>query len=53
MVEKCIQLQSSLCKILTVVVRIVLVVVEESIDNAQGSGSKSAAPFTNMLINLE
>ena len=52
-VEKCPGFQSRVCEFLTAVVRIVFVVVKESINNRQGSGSKSAAPFTNTLIDLD
>ena len=51
--EKCPGFQSRLCEFLTAVIRIVLVVIEESIDNRQGGGSKSAVPFTNVLIDLD
>ena len=35
------------------VIVVELVVVEKSFDNGKGSGSKSAVPFTDTLINLD
>lgn len=53
MVEKCPGFQSNLCEFLTEAVGIVIVVVEESVHNRQGSGCKTAAPFPKTLINLD
>ena len=52
-VEKCIGFQSRFCKFLTAVIGFIIVVIEESINNGQGSRSKAAAPFTNTLIGLD
>lgn len=52
-IEKLPGFQSRHSKFLTLVISIIIVVVEESIDNGKRSGSKSAAPFTNTLINLD
>jgi hypothetical protein len=38
---------------LTAVIRIVVIVIKESVDDRQGGGSKTAAPFTNTLIDLD
>ena len=38
---------------MTEVIRIVIVVVKESVNNRQGSGSKTTAPFPKTLINLD
>ena len=35
------------------VVRIVVVVIEKSINNGQGSRGESTMPFTNTLVNLD
>ena len=55
-VKKCVGFQTRICKTLTVMVRVIvveLVVVEKSFDNGKGSGSKSAVPFTDTLIDLD
>ena len=52
-VKKCIGFQTRICETLTVVVRVVVIVVKKSIDNGKGSGSKSAAPFADTLIDLD
>ena len=51
-VKKRVGFQTRICETLTVVVRFVVVVVEKGVDDGQGSGSKSTAPFTDMLIDL-
>ena len=53
MVEKCPGFQSNLCKFLMDIIRIVIIVIEESINNRQGSGSKAAVSLSKMLINLD
>ena len=35
------------------VIRIVVIVVEKSINNGQGSRGESTVPFTNTLVNLD
>ena len=51
-VKKRIGFQTRICETLTVVVRFVVVVVEKGVDDGQGSGSKSTAPFADSLIDL-
>ena len=52
-VEKCPGFQSNLCKFLMEVVRIIIVVIKESVNNRQDSRSKTAAPFQKTLIILD